>query len=536
MSRQGLRSGGTSVFETDVRDLSSFWRAKNLNERDSSLFSRHFMKRLVEALAASGFKEIDGRAIEKEAVRQGLWPKGVPLNIVRPYEKIFNLGLGSSRSNFFIFAIEREGRVEVAYTNPVEGRFGLSLSFDEHSVKKTFSDGAGDAELEHFVKSILACAKEKLPDVYRMMMHVHWGYINRGDWFEDDGVSHFRSVLHRAMLHHVDVLASSPHNSFEKKKYALIELICREVGIVAPPGTELTMPLTDESPNGPHRVIVMANEVIAEHVRRKILSRRDPNLHMQSYFLGMTRDEMMKELKPLAEKGYLFIGEGHPVNHNSPSIKIYSVGALTVVEKGLLSLQEALAMIREDCTTVAAWNPSVSSEPMHLGNPELLDYLYAILNKHNLGHTLTANACNLALSKEFEEQGKGSHFDVDEHRAIPFDYNLGGDAFGKGHTNLVLTGALWDALQTPGGGSRKPSTVEIVSWIAKGLVKPSAFVYCTGSDPPVISPNREVMSQVSAHLERQMADEQMQRYILAIGHDAFYLFSSGQHRQMKNMS
>jgi hypothetical protein len=283
------------------------------------------------------------------------------------------------------------------------------------------------------------------------------------------------------MLYHTDVWNYTPHNSSDVNLHALLDAVCKAVGMTYMAGTELTGTPNKDGINGPHIILMFAAYgpgSAEEIVRRQILSRRDGGLEMQSYFRGMAFEEMNGILQDLRSKGILSMGFAHPVNYNSKALPIKVVGVLSQVDEGICTMDQAIDLIRRSSDAIEAYNASISIyEEMKLKDFDFRSSLMYLMAKHKMGNVLTANAGNMSAAREAREQlGIGTFYGSDEHDTTPLDqYKAGGDGFGYGFTRIrLLKEELFRKLRDE---KRNPTPAELVEWVATGQAQMKAKLF-----------------------------------------------------------
>ena len=186
----------------------------------------------------------------------------------------------------------------------------------------------------------------------------------------DDGESMLSDIIRKAVLYHTDVLAMTPHNNIDLGTYQMTRIICEELGIVCIPATEITAPLEDHNPNGPHILLLLANETAIKAADMMILRKRDPELHMISLFLGMTLDKMLVKIRELVKRKLAVFGIAHPLNYNSPTLPIPAIGLVSAIDKGVIGWDTVDKILRE-AHFIAGPNSTLNEGEVPLKSPEL---------------------------------------------------------------------------------------------------------------------------------------------------------------------
>jgi hypothetical protein len=222
----------------------------------------------------------------------------------------------------------------------------------------------------------------------------------------------------------------------------MLQNVCKVMGMSAVLGMELTAPLVKKHFNGPHLVLMLGNQRAAIEVARKILSKREKDLKMPSYWRSpdgnILMDDMLRILEPLRQNGKACLGAAHPVNYNSKMLAIKAVGLISAVDLGQIDLRTAIS-IAKSLDFVEVWNRSISPDSMPLNNAELYNELTGLVHKFNLGDFRKANAntFGLALGMNLDKHHSGQQtFGTDDHCTTPLDhrYLVGGDYLGAGFT------------------------------------------------------------------------------------------------------
>jgi len=407
-----------------------------------------------KALLDKGFRGVDSRDIV--ATLGPTHKQGRP---IIGGERIYNLGLnkGRPRSNFFVFtqlSTDKEF-VRVLMADPACDQESYNYAHGQMYFRQEIRSGDPEAIASQIAQKSEQLASKKSETERRMQIHLHTRYDFEGQKLFDDGVSGLADIVRRAALHNTDVLVFTPHNSIDMHIFALLERICQSFGMRAVLGLELTVPLTRKHVNGPHHLLMLANEDAAEEVWRRLLLKKDSKLNMPSYFRSangnLLIDEIYKMLEPLRKSGLAAFGAAHPFNYNSNSLPIKAVGLLSAADTGQISLMEARAHARE-LDFLEGWNRSLSPDIMAFESNELFNWISGLVHnfvytndrlvgagqmrgEFSLAQIMSANICNIALALWNEKFHKGqTTYGSDDHRTLPLTwrYQTGGDYFNAG--------------------------------------------------------------------------------------------------------
>lgn len=447
-------------------------------------FARNITGYFIQKMASLGFGQITAMEIDNAVWATKKWPQGKKTCVLNDNEVLFNLGLKNGRSNFFVYMKNnQDGSIEIFYTNPRSDEVGLTLTKDELYRHHVIRKGTKLAEriVDKIVEEIEYLGRAKFPEDLRMQTHHHSAYLfEKGNGYRifDDGESNIRDVIRKLALYHTDVWNFSPHNSFDLRMHRILDAVSGQLGITYVPGTELTgtmpTPGEDKGKNGPHIVLGFTLDA-GDEIKRRILSKRIP-MEMHSYFMGMELPAMDKVLQELRKRGMLFTIAAHPVNRNTPGLPIKMVGAISAVDLGVWTLDDATAFLRR-CDAIAAWNQTLDDSEMNIKNFELQGWLYEKISKHKCGERLAANPSALAVASWANRTfGTGTIYESDEHITPAMDeYVTGGDGFAKGFTRIMLKKELFEMLKRE---HRNPTAEEIVKWVVKKQAVLRAKIFC----------------------------------------------------------
>lgn len=482
---------------------------------------------LTDALTQSGFRRVD-----KDRINSLMAFSSVNQSLIYPNEDFFVLNKDCGKPNFTVIIKkhERDNSLTVLATNPREDIVGSALPLSEQYFKRIYKQGYGTVGeiAEEVLREVekLASLKKDL----RAQIHFHSRILINGNLAHDDGYSNIVSAARRAALYNVDFLAYTPHNALEYMNYLTMKEIMNEFGILFPLATEITAPLKSDHLNGPHHCVIAGDEEGAREIYEKIIKRRDKSLNMASYFLGMTLDEMYDVLQPLRQVGKVITGVAHPVNYSERILPIRSIGLLSAVEEGQISLESALSLARLN-DFIEAWNDSIYKGEMTFRTDEFKETMSAWIAAHNIGDRISPNTCNLALALELEKDGIGASFGSDDHTIPPLqrNYLVGGDSFGKGWTVFkIKKGEL--------PSDRKLTVAEIVRGIAKKEIEMGVVLFTELADGLIkIASNRELMPQQLKQIVKGLKKKQYKEYLHALIKDAYGFFVKGDIEKLTRM-
>ena len=527
---------------TNAGEAAKEWRgfsagATDLKRRENHDFTVKFAEKLFEA----GFKVVNEREIAEKLIAAGLWEKGKALPVVRDDEFIFNRGIGSSKSNFFVFLKGDSEGVTIFFGNPAAPKGARPQELD---VRFRFVGGDIEEAVEKAAEKVLRYSSMKLENDYRAVTHHHWGFVG-GTRLIDDGVSRFEDNLRMMMRCHMDFDMSTPHNTLETRldrhlmirlgihrdAIKLLRIIEEGLGIVKVPGVELTMPIQAKGPNGPHVCVWLADKDAMGVFAEEILAKRDPALKMQSLFspspntVGMGFSEMRAVLQKMMRLGMCAVGIAHPINYNSESLPVLDVGLISASVHGGMSFVEAIEFARE-CQAVGCWNPTMSNDEIPTRGREwrgLRPRFVEWMDEHNTnekhGHYWVrhdSNSLNMVFAEHMQRTyGVGMMFDGDDHQTRPLrdskgEFNPGGDIMNMGYTRVVIEKEQMEKLAAEG---RKPTSKEIVSWLVGKSAHMEAVVHLMqGAGVPTIEPWRRSIPEGQKETARMLANLQMQAY------------------------
>ena len=223
----------------------------------SLIFQERMHAALTERLIAHGFERVNKERALDVLTEGPFYKPGQPLVYGNEEHYVLNLNNGSPIFFVFVKKDERTNTVTVLTSNPREDRIGSSLNTREQYLKKVLHSSMGTPEAisENVVSQLefLASLKRNL----RAQIHFHSRFLIDRELAHDDGYSDFVSIVRRALLHHVDFLVYTPHNTFEYSLCKRMEPILHEFGITLLFATEIIMPILQGHPNGPDRKSVV---------------------------------------------------------------------------------------------------------------------------------------------------------------------------------------------------------------------------------------------------------------------------------------
>ncbi len=498
-------------------------------------FADRFAGDLDAALKAKGFVKADTARIAAHMAKRR-W-EAQPLAYAN--ESVYVLNRNNGRPVFNVFVENESGRdsVSVLASNPREDQQGSMLTRQEQYFRRAYAAKSGEpAKLAEAAASELA-GLAALKKYHRMQVHSHFGHRLDGSVPRDDGVSSIASSFRRALLHHVDVFAPTPHNSQEMVNNELMADFAREFGMVVPIATEITMPLRPDHPSGPHHLVLAADQKAARHITKDILRQRDKTLSMPSYYLGMTIDQMYEALDKLRSGNDAIVGIAHPVNYNSHTLPIGGVGLFSAVQHGHITMEQAMEYAsRTDF--VESWNDSLYMGQMSFQSEEFMRAMAELFSKHAAklgvpaGMKLTSNLCNLLVAAELSERfGLGQSFGTDAHTEAPLerDYAVGGDWFSRGWTALTVPESMQQG--------RGLTAEEFVRGISRKQIKMGAIMFTEIADG--IIRIVEARTKRPPELERiisKQAREVFATYASDLAKDFAHFLAHGEFGDIKRMS
>jgi hypothetical protein len=309
------------------------------------------------------------------------------------------------------------------------------------------------------------------------------------------------------------------------------------MGMTAVMGLELTAPLVQKRVNGPHLLLFLGNRNAAIEVGNRILSKREPDLNMQSYFRSQNGDlllnDMLRELDDLRKSGQVALGAAHPFNYNSKVLPIKTVGLMSAVDEGQLSLQTAITLAKT-LDFIEVWNRSISPDVMKFNDPELREWIANLVmseilanpcipgakeakERFNVSDILSANVCNLALGMWLDKAAKvQSTFGTDDHCTPPLDWRY-------------QRGGYMEAGFSFFKSDRKLSAEDIVKKISDRSLDLSAHIYtaATSNGLQVADERTKVPEELGEAWEK-LRGKHLLEYIKVLTADAFGFLGKGE--------
>ncbi|MFA6530594.1 MAG: hypothetical protein WCT31_02600 [Candidatus Micrarchaeia archaeon] len=487
-----------------------------------------------------GFGIITANEVDDAAKKAG-WGGG-KTGIVKDNETIFNLGLGKSRSNFFVFMKETSDGIEIFYSSPRSDDAALLFTHDDLYLKRKIMATGTDrtTEIKKVIDEVIDVSDAKFVEDLRMQTHHHGTYLFDRHFehtkLPDDASSNIADIIRKAMLYHTDVWNFTPHNTSNKKIHQILDGVVNVLGITYVPGTELTGTLEKDGINGPHIVMMFdgyGKGTAEEQIWKKVIARMH-QFNMVSYFRGLSFERMDKIMQMLRNEGKLVIGFAHTVNCNTKTLPILAVGLLSAVETGAYDLKTALQLLKYS-DAVAAYNPTLCDEDMAgmIHSDELKGWLYARIAEYGLGTKLTANACNLAVAQYAEKVLKmGSFYESDEHTCTPLDaYSTGADGFAKGFTRILLKPELAKKWLESG---KKLTVKELIEWVGTREAMLHAKVFYEVVDGEVkLAKARTEDTRYSEFERKKLVVRQQIEYVKALAKDwAYFLQHRGEWKHL----
>ncbi|MBD3398391.1 hypothetical protein GF412_04170 [Candidatus Micrarchaeota archaeon] len=485
-----------------------------------------FRGALINRLDNAGFPAVNNRRMKKRLLNEGFWKKNSPTGIVQKGETIFNRGIRSKKSSFFVFLKSEpsKNQVTVYYYNPDsgsdapmrrKGSNGKTLSGEEYLIRKVYR-GTSDpvAASDRILKDIFHYASLKPLNEYRMESHLHCGWMPKGyrhtRKFRDDGVSHANNVLRVNGLYDRDVISFTSHNSFDRKKFWALEIIAEEMGMIMVPGMELTAP--GNVPNGPH-LLLWFSDFMAAHEGELIAAKRRSDFAMPPFNDDVVLHKVLPLLyNRLSRRGELIIGAAHPFNMHEPDHPIYDVGMVSTMETGPYKYNSINALF-EYVHAIEVWNASLSVGHTlpHLKNRSLQRMVDNLINNlsSDMGRELgpTANAVSFSLPNIFGVPFEC--FGTDDHTTPSMNYVSDGLPQAWGHTIIDL-GHIYATLPN------KPTAKELVQMLHHGLISMEAHVFQEVRDGRIQVPKgRTRMNRWTKKLRRNLQDKANRAYLRA---------------------
>ncbi len=488
---------------------------------------KEFKTVFAERARNAGFPSVDNTRMQARLMTEGLWQNNAATRIVQTNEMIYNRGIGSRKSSFFIFVKSEPtlNQVTVYYYNPdtsanapmrernwLNGKKGNVKAGQEYLIRKVYtgnSDPAGFAD--SVLNNILHYSSLKPESQYRMESHIHCGSMQKGFLlsrkFEDDGTSQFEDIMRMNALYARDIVSITSHNSFDRHKFSAMQIIAEEMGMIMAPGMELTAPAN--TPNGPHILIWFGNEMDAHEGELIALKGRNA-FRMQPFNDGPMLDKVLPLLRSRLD-GKLLMSAAHPFNLQYPEHPIYDVGLVSAMKGGPYTPSELMDMFSY-LDAVEGWNVSLGNArdiPSKLGIA-YLDELVREVVSLGFGGTVkpSPNAFAKALAKYLNI--RNDTFGTDDHTTTPMNYLADGVPQACGHTEIDLA-KIYATL------SAKPTSDELVRLISEGTLNMRAHVFTEMKNGYLQVPwGRREMYGTTQKLRKALAKECDKAYVKAI--------------------
>lgn len=481
----------------------------------------------AERIRNAGFPSVDNARMQNRLMNEGLWQKNAATRLVQSGEMIYNRGIGSKRSSFFVFVKSEpsKNQVTVYYYNPdasanapmrernwPNGKKGNVKPGQEYLIRKVYKGTSDPAAFaEQVLSDILHYASLKPESQYRMESHIHCGYMPKGfaldRKFDDDAVSQFEDVMRMNALYARDIVSLTSHNSFDMRKFSAMQIIAEEMGMIMMPGMELTAPAN--VPNGPHILIWFGNFMDA-HEGALIALKGRSDFKMQPFNDG----PMLHESLPLLRsrlKGKILMSAAHPFNLQDPEHPIYDVGLVSAMKGGPYSPDELMDMFAY-VDAVEGWNVSMGDArgiPAKLGINYLDELVHEVISL-GFGGAVKAspNAFAKALAKYLNM--KNDTFGTDDHTTTPMNYLADGAPQACGHTEIDLA-KIYASI------SVKPTSEELIQLISNGTIYMRAHVFTEVKDGYLQVPwGRRERYDATNKLRKALAKECDSNYVKAI--------------------
>ncbi|MCP4648388.1 MAG: hypothetical protein GY852_11775 [bacterium] len=508
-----------------------------------------FRKTMANRMRNAGFPSVDNTRMQKRLMQEGLWKKGAPTRIVQSGEMIYNRGIGSKKSSFFVFVKSEpsKNKVTVYYYNPDTSskapmrnrhwkgkKKGPVKAGQEYLIRKVYK-GTSDptAAAERILKDILHFASLKPDSEYRMESHIHCGWMPQGyrhsRRFRDDGMSQFEDIMRMNALYARDIVSLTSHNSFSRKKFSAMEIIAQEMGMIMMPGMELTAP--GNIPNGPH-LLLWFSDFIAAHEGELIATKRRSDFAMPPFNDDLPLHKVLPLLyNRLAMRGELIIGAAHPFNLHNADHPVFDVGMMSTIETGPFNLG-AIDSLLEYVHAIETWNISMGDtrDIPHLKSRTLqrmVDRLLSQLSSEQ-GKKIkpTPNAFSTALPNILTVPFEC--FGTDDHTTSPMNYVADGAPQARGHTIIDLG-------NTYSASPNKPTSTDIVQMLHHGLISMRAQVFTEVRKGYLQVPwGRREMNKWTRSLRSGLEEKANKNYVRTILRDlARFKFNA---KEMRNLA
>lgn len=504
-----------------------------------------FRKVFAERMRNAGFPQINNARMQKRLIEGKLWEKNAPTRIVQTGETIYNRGINSKMSSFFVFVKSEpsKNQVTVYYYNPdigskapmrerhwKDGKKGAVKAGQEYLIRKVYK-GTGDptAFAEQVLGDVLHYASLKPHHIYRMESHIHCGWMPKGyakvRKFQDDGMSQFEDVIRMNALYARDIVSLTSHNSFDRHKFLAMQIIAQEMGMVMVPGMELTAP--GNTPNGPHLLLWFSNETAANE-GRLIATKKKSDFRMPPFNDDVPLHTVLPMLNDrLSKLGELIICAAHPFNLHNAKHPVYDVGMLSTLETGPYK-PETIDDLFDYVDAVESWNMTMGNargipELKHTFLRELVHELVTM--KYGNGLKSSPNAVAMALAAHFAVPFES--FGTDDHYTPPMNYVADGAPQAGGHTWIDFGHAY-------GSLTGKPTSQDLIRMLRNGLINMGAQVFTETRDEYLQVPwGRREMNSYTGKLRKELSEKGNNEYVKAILSDlARFKLDAG---QMQNL-
>ncbi len=523
----------------------------------------HFNQELQSGLRSKGFGKLNPSRLQKKLVSAGYLKKGFHTGLFRSGETIFNRGLNSKKSNFFVFIKPEpsKNRVLVYYMNPDatenapvkartrnHGKQGRVKKGQNYFIRKEYHGiNSPDALAWKIVDDISYYSSLKPETEYREESHIHFSHFSKGynhRSFYDDGMSNVLDALRILAITNRDVLIPTSHNAINLKQFFTLELIGKEMGILVLPGMELTAP--SQAPNGPHvccrfSTFLAANEAV--HIALKGKSNfRMPPFNDAEHLLTVIPELYRR----LASSGELLMTVAHPMNVYQQDHKVLDVGLMSCIENGPYDFSIIESLLPFFGAT-EAWNATLS-QTMSLpsfSDTAFNEYIHEVLSIYLPGLKATPNSFAYAFASEMIQSQKMLHstFGTDDHYTPPMNYRCDGILQVRGHTSIDLA-RVYPNMPS----DRKPTSEELMRWLVSTkkaysaggvfqkvpLAQMRAHVYSTIQNSRMVVPSgRMERDPYTKRLVQKLSDKGMSKYRKAILKDATSFKLNG--RELSNL-
>ncbi len=493
-----------------------------------------FRKTLANRMGNAGFPSVNNARMQKRLMNEGLWKEGAPTRIVQKGEMIYNRGIGSNNSSFFVFVKSEpsKNRVTAYYYNPDTGhtapmrnrhqkgkKNGPVKSGQEYLIRKVYR-GTSDpvAAAERILRNVLYYASLKSNNKYRMESHIHCGWMPKGykhnRRFRDDGMSQFEDIMRMNALYARDIVSLTSHNSFSRKKFMAMEIIADEMGMIMMPGMELTAP--GNVPNGPH-LLLWFSDFMAAHEGELIATKRRSDFAMPPFNDDIPLHKVLPLLyNRLSRQGELIIGAAHPFNLHESDHPVFDVGMVSTIETGPYKYKSINALF-EYVHAIETWNVSMGDtrDIPPLKSRTLQRMVERLIHQlsFEMGRKVkpTPNSFSYILPNDLSVQFEC--FGTDDHTTTPMNYVADGAPQARGHTII-------DFGNTQYTSDTKPTAKDIVQMLHHGLISMDAHVFTEVRKGYLQVPwGRREMNKWTQSLRKGLEEKANKNYVRTILRD-----------------